>query len=155
MTPKLANEAFSAKSTQYIRLERRKEPYNTALLTRKRGKWQLEWKQTDGHTVTLSAHARRGLVNSKKVFHCWPPVPSSFVDKLSIKNTGDNNNSYCSVYYNVQIVMSQVMSRMGTYTGVGACLRLYGIADLKVLCHAISADCLLIEAARPHVVLHE
>jgi hypothetical protein len=43
MTPKLANEAFSAKSTQYMRLKRRKEPYNTALSTRKQGMWQLEW----------------------------------------------------------------------------------------------------------------
>jgi hypothetical protein len=28
MTPKLANKAFLAKSTQYMRLERHKEPYN-------------------------------------------------------------------------------------------------------------------------------
>jgi hypothetical protein len=38
MTPKLANEeAFSTKSTQYMRLERRKEAYiyNTALSTHK------------------------------------------------------------------------------------------------------------------------
>ena len=37
MTPKLANEAFSAKSTQIIRLERHKEPCNTEKWTRKRG----------------------------------------------------------------------------------------------------------------------
>ena len=30
MTPKLYNKAFSAKSTQYMRLERRKEPYDVA-----------------------------------------------------------------------------------------------------------------------------
>ena len=37
MTPKLVNEAFSAKSTQIMRLERHKEPYNTENWTRKRG----------------------------------------------------------------------------------------------------------------------
>jgi hypothetical protein len=37
MTLKLANEVFSAKSTQYVRLECHKEPYDTALWTRKRG----------------------------------------------------------------------------------------------------------------------
>jgi hypothetical protein len=35
--------SVSVKSTQYMRLERHKEPYNTALQTRKRGMWQLEW----------------------------------------------------------------------------------------------------------------
>jgi hypothetical protein len=43
MTPKLTNEAFSANFTQYMRLERQKEPYNIALWTRKQGMWQLEW----------------------------------------------------------------------------------------------------------------
>jgi hypothetical protein len=42
MTPKLANEGFSEKSTQYMHLERRKKSYNTALLTHKPGMWQLE-----------------------------------------------------------------------------------------------------------------
>ena len=37
MTPKLANEAFSVKSTQIMCLERHKEHYNTATWTRKRG----------------------------------------------------------------------------------------------------------------------
>ena len=37
MTPKLKNKAFSVKSTQYIRLKRRKEPYDTELETHKRG----------------------------------------------------------------------------------------------------------------------
>ena len=37
MTPKLENKAFSVKSTQYMPLERCKEPYKTALWTRKRG----------------------------------------------------------------------------------------------------------------------
>ena len=41
MTPKLANKAFSAKSTQYMRLGYHKECYNTVLETRKRGMWQL------------------------------------------------------------------------------------------------------------------
>jgi hypothetical protein len=31
MTPELSNEAFSAKSTQFIQSKRRKEPYNIAL----------------------------------------------------------------------------------------------------------------------------
>ena len=35
MTPKLVNEAFSAKSTRIMRLERHKEPYNTKNWTRK------------------------------------------------------------------------------------------------------------------------
>ena len=41
MTPKLANKAFSVKSTQIMHLERHKEPYNTVLETHKRGMWQL------------------------------------------------------------------------------------------------------------------
>jgi hypothetical protein len=42
MTTKLVNKVFSAKSTQYMRLERHKEPYNAAIWTHKRGMWQLE-----------------------------------------------------------------------------------------------------------------
>jgi hypothetical protein len=37
MTPELLIEAFSAKSTQFIQPKRRKEPYNIALETSKRG----------------------------------------------------------------------------------------------------------------------
>ena len=37
MTPELSNEVFSAKSTQYIRLDCRKEPYNTSPEMYKRG----------------------------------------------------------------------------------------------------------------------
>ena len=37
MMLKLENKAFSAKSTQYIRLKRLKEPYNTLFETYKRG----------------------------------------------------------------------------------------------------------------------
>jgi hypothetical protein len=37
MTPELSNEAFSAKSTQFIQSKRRKEPYNIALVSFKRG----------------------------------------------------------------------------------------------------------------------
>jgi hypothetical protein len=37
MTPELLIEAFSAKSTQFIQPKRRKEPYNIALKTSKRG----------------------------------------------------------------------------------------------------------------------
>ena len=37
MTPKLANKVFSAKSTQIMRLERHKEPYNTEFWTHKQG----------------------------------------------------------------------------------------------------------------------
>jgi hypothetical protein len=37
MTPELLIEAFSAKSTQFIQPKCRKEPYNIALETSKRG----------------------------------------------------------------------------------------------------------------------
>ena len=37
MTPKLANKAFLAKSTQIMRFERHKEAYNAALWSRKWG----------------------------------------------------------------------------------------------------------------------
>ena len=37
MMPKLVNEAFSAKSTQIMCLERHEKPYNTENWTRKRG----------------------------------------------------------------------------------------------------------------------
>ena len=37
MTPKLANKAISEKSTQIVRLERHKEPYNTENWTHKLG----------------------------------------------------------------------------------------------------------------------
>ena len=40
---KRENETFSAKSTQIMRLERYKEPGNTAVWTRKRGMYQLAW----------------------------------------------------------------------------------------------------------------
>jgi hypothetical protein len=46
MTPKLENEA------QYMRLERRKEPCNTTLLTRKQGYVAVR-VVTDGHTERL------------------------------------------------------------------------------------------------------
>ena len=36
------NKAFSAKSTQYMRLKRHKESYNTELETRKKSMKQLE-----------------------------------------------------------------------------------------------------------------
>jgi hypothetical protein len=36
MTPKLANKASSAKSTQFMRLERHNEPYDIAIWTLKR-----------------------------------------------------------------------------------------------------------------------
>jgi hypothetical protein len=38
MTPKLANKASSAKSTQYMHLERHNEPYDIAIWTLKRSK---------------------------------------------------------------------------------------------------------------------
>ncbi len=37
MIPELSNEAFSTKSTQFVQSKRRKEPYNIALETPKRG----------------------------------------------------------------------------------------------------------------------
>ena len=43
MMPKLANKAFSEKSTQIMNWERHKEPCNTANWTHKRGMQQLAW----------------------------------------------------------------------------------------------------------------
>ena len=57
MTPKLANKAFSAKSTLIMHLERHKEPYNTVWCSSQRGNRQTD-TQND-YSNPAAAHAPR------------------------------------------------------------------------------------------------